>query len=69
MSYQYSWEKQDQTIWDTPEVWEEPLSYFLESSEDMLATWEEPIVELEDEEPFLSLEQNPEMEDWLMSNV
>ena len=69
MSYQYSWEKQDQTIWDTPEVWEEPLSEFLENSEDIVAPWEVEMVELEDEESFLSLEENPDMEDWLMSNV
>lgn len=59
MSYQYSWEKI--TIWDFPETWEEPLEQFVEYSSDML--------ELEDEEPFLSLEENPEMEEWLMSNV
>ena len=67
MSYQYSWEKT--TIWDSPETWEEPLSEFLENSEDMVAPWEEPMVELEDEESFLSLEENPDMEEWLMSNV
>jgi len=53
-----------QTIWETPEVMEEPLSEFVEYSEDMLLPWE-----LEDEEPFVSLEESPEMEDWLMSNV
>ena len=67
MSFQYSWEKT--TIWDTPEVWEDKLEEFVEYSEDIVATWEEPIVELEDEESFLSLEENPDMEDWLMSNV
>lgn len=69
MSYQYSWEKQDQTIWDTPEVWEEKLEEFVEYSSDLVAPWEEPMVELEDEESFLSLEENPDMEEWLMSNV
>ena len=67
MSFQYSWEKQ--TIWDTPEVWEESLEEFVEYSSDLVAPWEEPMVELEDEESFLSLEENPDMEDWLMSNV
>ena len=67
MSYQYSWEKP--TIWDTPEVWEESLEEFVEYSSDIVATWDEPMVELEDEESFLSLEENPDMEDWLMSNV
>lgn len=67
MSFQYSWERP--TIWDTPEVWEDKLEEFVEYSEDMVAPWAEPVVELEDEEPFLSLEENPEMEDWLMSNV
>ncbi len=61
-SFQYSWERQ--TIWETPEAMEEPLSEFVEYSEDMLSPWE-----LEDEEPFVSLEESPEMEDWLMSNV
>lgn len=61
-TFQYSWERQ--TIWDTPEVMEEPLNNFVEYSEDMLSPWE-----LEDEEPFVSLEESPEMEDWLMSNV
>ncbi len=61
-SFKYSWERQ--TIWETPEVMEEPLSEFVEYSEDMLLPWE-----LEDEEPFVSLEESPEMEDWLMSNV
>ena len=69
MSYQYSWEKQDQTIWDTPEVWEDKLETFIEYSEDLVAPWVEPMVELEDEESFLSLEENPDMEEWLMSNV
>ena len=67
MSFQYSWERP--TIWDTPEVWEESLEEFVEYSSDMLDPFEVEMVELEDEEPFLSLEQNPEMEDWLMSNV
>ena len=67
MSFQYSWEKQ--TIWDTPEVWEDKLEEFVEYSSDLVAPWEEPMVELEDEESFLSLEENPDMEDWLMSNV
>ena len=67
MSFQYSWEKS--TIWDTPEVWEDKLESFVEYSEDLVAPWDEPMVELEDEEPFLSLEESPEMEDWLMSNV
>jgi len=67
MSFEYSWERH--TIWETPEVWEEPLGEFVEYSEDMVAPWDEPMIELEDEEPFLSLEESPEMEDWLMSNV
>jgi hypothetical protein len=67
MSFEYSWERQ--TIWETPEVWQEPLSEFAEHSEDVVAPWHEPMVELEDEESFLSLEEDPEMEDWLMSNV
>jgi hypothetical protein len=69
MSYQYSWEEQDQTIWDTPELWEDNLEEFVEYSSDIVAAWEEPMAELEDEESFLSLEQNPDMEDWLMRNV
>jgi hypothetical protein len=60
--FQYSWERQ--TIWETPEVLQEPLSDFAENSEDLLPIWE-----LEDEEPFISLEESPDMEDWLMSNV
>lgn len=67
MSFQYSWEKQ--TIWDTPEVWEDKLEEFVEYSSDLVAPWEVEMVDLEDEEPFLSLEESPEMEDWLMSNV
>jgi hypothetical protein len=67
MSFQYSWEKT--TIWDTPEVWEDKLETFVEYSEDLVAPWEVEMVDLEDEEPFLSLEESPEMEDWLMSNV
>jgi hypothetical protein len=66
MSFEYSWERH--TIWETPEVWEEPCGD--ERAELAgVALWHEPMVELEDEEPFLSLEENPEMEDWLMSNV
>jgi hypothetical protein len=66
MSFEYSWERH--TIWETPEVWEEPCAD--EKAELAgVAPWLEPMVELEDEEPFLSLEENPEMEDWLMSNV
>ncbi len=61
-SFKYSWERY--TIWETPEVLQEPLSEFAENSEDLLPIWE-----LEDEEPFVSLEEDPEMEDWLMSNV
>jgi len=69
MSYKYSWEEQDQTIWDTPEVWEDKLETFIEYSDDLVASWVEPMVELEDEEDFLSLEENPDMEEWLMKNV
>jgi hypothetical protein len=61
-NFKYSWERY--TIWETPEVLQEPLSEFAENSEDLLPIWE-----LEDEEPFVSLEEDPEMEDWLMSNV
>jgi len=61
MSYEYSWEKETETIrWDrVPQdtIWDSP------------EVWVEPIVELEDEEEFLSLEENPDMEEWLMRNV
>jgi hypothetical protein len=60
-NFKYSWERY--TIWDTPEVWEEPCGD--EKAELAgVVSWE-----LEDEEPFISLEEDPEMEDWLMSNV
>ena len=61
-SFKYSWERQ--TIWDTAEVLEEPLGDVVEHSENLVTPWE-----LEDEEPFVSLEESPDMEDWLMSNV
>ena len=35
--FQYSWERQ--TIWETPEVLQEPLSDFAENSEDLLPIW------------------------------
>jgi len=76
MSFEYSWEKETETtrwdrapqdtVWDIPETLVDPLDEFIEYSKDMVAPWEQ---ELEDEEVFLSLEENPDLEEWLMKNV
>ena len=59
MSYYYSWELDSidrESIFDTPETQED---FYELKEEDLFA----------DEEPFVSLEENPDLEDWLMGQV
>ncbi len=59
MSFYYSWELDSvdrESIFDTPETQEDFYEF---KEEDLFA----------DEEPFTSLEENPDLEDWLMGQV
>jgi len=59
MSFYYSWELDSidrENIFDTPET---EYDFFEAKEEDLFA----------DEEPFVSLEESPDLEDWLMGQV